>query len=68
MEVEEGVALGGALELIELSSLVSSVAEEAYKGLKDAVGSQSNSVLSDEQRYTADPSCSVVHRNRYRCD
>ena len=50
MEVEEGTALSGALELTELSTLVSSVAEEAYKGLKAAIEPQSTPVVSDEQR------------------
>ena len=54
MEVDEGTALSGALELTELSTLVSSVAEEAYKGLKAAIEPQSGPVLSDEQRFVDD--------------
>jgi hypothetical protein len=65
MEVEESIALGGALELTELSTLVSSVAEQAYHGLKSAIGPQGDATLSDEQRYGADDAnfLSVLHES-----
>ena len=66
MEVEEGTALSGALELTELSTLVSSVAEEACEGLKAAIEPQSTPVVSDEQRYVDDAASSSVHPHNLR--
>ncbi len=50
MEVEESVALVGALELTELSAVVNTIAQDAYQGLKAAASPQLSASLSDEQR------------------
>lgn len=48
MDQEEASVLSGALPLTELSTLVASVAEQAYDGLKDVLsGSERQNVSQD---------------------